>query len=151
MCGENGSGKTAVLHGLQMCLGVSAKQSGRVSSGGEFIRDGANHCKAAATLWNTGEDAYLPRKFGPQITIEREMRRTNKNGATSTWTLKDAKGRKVCHTGCTCSDPPPPFCLTSYPRPRPPKPCVANKAWKVGFSFHHLPSPVHPIVPATQP
>ena len=95
ICGENGSGKTAVLHGLQICLGVSVKQSGRASTGGEFIKDGANHCKATATLWNTGSDAFLPKKYGHEVTVVREMRRTPKNGASSSWAILDARGRKV--------------------------------------------------------
>ena len=97
MCGQNGSGKTAVLHGLQTCLGVSAKQSGRVTAGSEFIRDGANYCKCSVTLWNAGGDAYLPCRLGPEVTIVREMRRIrDKTSVSSTWAVLDAKGRKVC-------------------------------------------------------
>ena len=95
ICGENGSGKTAVLHGLQICLGVSVKQSGRATTGGEFIKDDSNYCKAMATLWNTGGDAYMPRKFGHEVTIVREMRRTPKNGAASTWSILNFRGQKV--------------------------------------------------------
>ena len=94
-CGQNGSGKTAVLHGLQMCLGVSVKQSGRASTGGELIKDDANHCKTMATLWNTGRDAYMPRKYGHEVTIVREMKRTPKGGATSSWSILNASGTKV--------------------------------------------------------
>ena len=94
-CGENGSGKTAVLHGLQICLGVSVKQSGRASTGGEFIKDGSNYCKVMATLWNTGGDAYLPRKYGHEVTIVRELRRTQKNGAASSWSILNPRGQKV--------------------------------------------------------
>lgn len=95
ICGENGSGKTAVLHGLQVALGVSVKQSGRASTGGEFIKDGSNYSKVMATLWNTGGDAYLPRKYGHEVTIVREMRRTAKNGALSTWSILNPRGQKV--------------------------------------------------------
>jgi len=90
MFGQNGSGKSAVLEGLQVCLGVSAKLSV-----GRFIKDGATHCKVLATLWNTGGDAYLPKKFGHEITIVRDMRRTAQNGATSTWSLYDVRSKKV--------------------------------------------------------
>lgn len=102
MCGQNGSGKTAVLHGLQICLGVSVKQSGRANTGGEFIKDNANHAKTMATLWNTGGDAYMPKRYGHEVTVVRELRRTPKNGATSSWAILNANGTKVrlpnpCH------------------------------------------------------
>ena len=95
ICGENGSGKTAILHGLQVSLGVSVKQSGRAATGGEFIKDDSNYCKTAATLWNTGSDAFMPRRYGHEVTVVREMKRTARNGASSTWSILDAKGRKV--------------------------------------------------------
>lgn len=100
MCGQNGSGKTAVLHGLQTCLGVSAKQSGRATASSDFIKDGAKYSKTAATIWNTGGDAYLPRKLGQHVTLVREMRRPReKTSVTSTWSILDAKGRKVGRGG----------------------------------------------------
>ena len=101
VCGENGSGKTAVLHGLQTCLGVSAKQSGRASSAAALIKDGANHSRAAATLWNTGHDAFLPKKFGSEVTIVREMKRTA-TGATSSWAILDERGKKARLPGTLC-------------------------------------------------
>ena len=104
VCGENGSGKTAVLHGLQTCLGVSAKQSGRASSAAALIKDDANHSRAAATLWNTGHDAFLPKRYGSEVTIVREMKRTA-TGATSSWAILDERGKKARLLGTAGSPP----------------------------------------------
>lgn len=52
--GKNGSGKSAIVHALQFCLGASARQTGRGAALKDFVRHGANSCRAAVTLWNTG-------------------------------------------------------------------------------------------------
>lgn len=43
--GTNGSGKSAVLQGLQCCLGASARETGRAPNMGQFIRTGADEAK----------------------------------------------------------------------------------------------------------
>jgi hypothetical protein len=43
--GTNGSGKSAVMQGLQVCLGVSAKATGRAGNMGAFIRTGAQEAR----------------------------------------------------------------------------------------------------------
>lgn len=43
--GTNGSGKSAVMQGLQTCLGVSARSTGRSKSLNQFIRTGADFAR----------------------------------------------------------------------------------------------------------
>mmetsp|Transcript_40647 Transcript_40647/g.102878 ORF Transcript_40647/g.102878 Transcript_40647/m.102878 type:complete len:1107 (-) Transcript_40647:369-3689(-) len=87
--GTNGSGKSAVLQGIQACLGVRASDTGRSNSLGNFIKTGAHHAMIAVTVFNTGQDAYQPELYGDFITVERRI------GAQSGFVLKNASGRKV--------------------------------------------------------
>lgn len=43
--GTNGSGKSAIMQGLQACLGVSARTTGRASTLTHFIRTGADEAR----------------------------------------------------------------------------------------------------------
>jgi chromosome segregation ATPase len=52
--GNNGSGKSAVLQALQICLGATARSTGRSTSLSNFIRTGATEARVQVTLWNTG-------------------------------------------------------------------------------------------------
>ena len=52
--GKNGSGKSAIVHALQFCLGATAKQAGRGAALKDFVRYGSSSCCASVTLWNTG-------------------------------------------------------------------------------------------------
>ena len=60
--GTNGSGKSAVMQGLQASLGVSARNTGRATSLAQFIRTGRNEARVQVTLCNTGPDAFEPDK-----------------------------------------------------------------------------------------
>lgn len=85
MSGQNGSGKSAVLQAIQQVLGVRASATNRASTQKEFIRKGAHEAVISVTLWNKGEEAYQPEKWGSFITIERRI------GQSSSWSMKDAK------------------------------------------------------------
>ena len=50
--GENGSGKSAALQCLQVCLGVQARLTGRARSGKELINDNSATATAKVVLWN---------------------------------------------------------------------------------------------------
>lgn len=95
LCGENGSGKTATLHGLQNCLGVSARNLDRMVRSEQWIKDGTNYNKASIVLWNTGENAIRPRKYGSKLTIRKEMRRTARSGVSTIWSILDEGGKEV--------------------------------------------------------
>jgi hypothetical protein len=51
--GENGSGKSATLQCLQVCLGARARDTGRSSSAKELVNYAASSATARVTLWNT--------------------------------------------------------------------------------------------------
>ena len=58
--GENGSGKSAALQCLQVCLGVQARLTGRARSGKELINDNAATATAKVVLWNTVRPQLTP-------------------------------------------------------------------------------------------
>ena len=51
--GENGSGKSAALQCLQVCLGVQARLTGRAKTAKELIMTKQSVAVAKVVLWNT--------------------------------------------------------------------------------------------------
>ena len=83
--GANGSGKSAILTAVQLCLGANAKTTGRGSNLGSFIREGClTPAIVRVTLDNHGSDAYRSASYGNSITIERTI---NKRGVSTFKTL----------------------------------------------------------------
>ena len=80
--GANGSGKSAIVAAIQLCLGASAKTTGRASSARSFVRDGSKNgfTVVRVTLRNDGEDTYRPDDYNNIITVERKI--TNKGVST---------------------------------------------------------------------
>ena len=74
-----------MLQGIQQALGVRASATNRAATQKEFIKKGAHEALISVTLWNKGEDAYQPEKFGNFITVERRI------GNSCSWAIKDAK------------------------------------------------------------
>ena len=58
LCGENGSGKSAVLSAIVFGLGKTAKQVGRGTANSDFIRTGEKSTTVEIKLLNRGEDAW---------------------------------------------------------------------------------------------
>ncbi|KAI9009802.1 P-loop containing nucleoside triphosphate hydrolase protein [Gaertneriomyces semiglobifer] len=75
--GHNGSGKSAILTGLMVCLGGKATVTNRGTSIREFIKEGEEVGSVAVTLRNNGRDAYQPDVYGARITIERSIHPTS--------------------------------------------------------------------------
>jgi len=76
---------------LQLCLGATARNTGRGSSVVKYIREGtAPHQFALirVTLRNEGSEAYLPDTYGKKIIVERKI---IKEGSGS-YVLKSANG-----------------------------------------------------------
>jgi chromosome segregation ATPase len=72
--GKNGSGKSAIATALQLCLGATARNTGRGSALSTFIREGSNGpASVKVTLVNEGADAYMPEVYGNRIVIERRI------------------------------------------------------------------------------
>jgi len=85
--GENGSGKSAILAALQICLGSSAKHTHRGNKLGDLVREGhSGEAIVSVTLVNEGADACKPELYGKSITIERKFAR---EGASKLRLLSD--------------------------------------------------------------
>jgi chromosome segregation ATPase len=72
--GTNGSGKSAIVAAIQLCLGSGAKTTGRGSNLSGMIREGSpGPAVLRVTLKNEGADAYEPQVYGNRIMVEREI------------------------------------------------------------------------------
>jgi chromosome segregation ATPase len=89
--GNNGSGKSAILTALTVCLGGRASVTQRATSVDSLIREGAQSGKVKVKLNNQGDNPYLPDTYGDHITIERAFRREGANA----YSIYDANGRFV--------------------------------------------------------
>ena len=71
--GQNGSGKSAILAALQICLGAKANRTHRARNLKDLVRkeDGATQARVRVTLLNCGPDAFQHDIYGDEITIER--------------------------------------------------------------------------------
>lgn len=78
--GENGSGKSAVLTALTLCLGGKASDTNRGGSMKSFIKEGRDHGFLRVKVKNAGTDAYHPDVYGDSITIERHFAKSGASG-----------------------------------------------------------------------
>jgi chromosome segregation ATPase len=70
----NTVGKSAIVAAIQLCLGVTARTTGRGTSLGGLIREGSDEpAIMQVTLLNEGVDAYKPDLYGKRITVERKI------------------------------------------------------------------------------
>jgi len=74
--GQNGSGKSAVLAAIQICLGAGARRTHRARNLRELIRKGSSPgtcARVRVTLLNKGSDAFQHEVYGDHITVERSI------------------------------------------------------------------------------
>ncbi len=73
--GQNGSGKSAILTAIQVCLGAGARRTHRARNLKDLVRKEAGAdcagAKLRVTLLNKGSDGYMPEVYGDTITVER--------------------------------------------------------------------------------
>ncbi|KAL7923171.1 P-loop containing nucleoside triphosphate hydrolase protein [Trichoderma austrokoningii] len=89
--GENGSGKSAVLTALTLCLGGKASDTNRGGSLKSFVKEGREHGSLVVKIKNAGSDAYQPDTYGSSITVERHF---TKSGASG-FKIKNEQGKVV--------------------------------------------------------
>ncbi|KAI1428915.1 hypothetical protein F5Y12DRAFT_582489 [Xylaria sp. FL1777] len=89
--GENGSGKSAVLTAITLCLGGKASATNRGGSLKSFVKEGTEHASLVVRLKNQGEDAYKPDLYGDSIICERWFTKTGSSG----FKVKSAAGRII--------------------------------------------------------
>ncbi|CCJ28575.1 unnamed protein product [Pneumocystis jirovecii] len=80
LVGRNGSGKSAILTAITVCLGGKATITNRGSNIKNLIREGANSSSVTIILKNTGDDAYMHDIYGDTIIIERRFTRESGGG-----------------------------------------------------------------------
>lgn len=78
--GENGSGKSAILTAITICLGGKASSTNRGGSLKAFIKEGQHEAILIIKIKNQGDDAYQPLLYGETIIVERHF---NMNGSSS--------------------------------------------------------------------
>jgi hypothetical protein len=89
--GQNGSGKSAILAAIQICLGAGARRTHRARNLKELFRqDSTGQCaKIRVTVLNGGDDGYLNDVYGDTITVERTIAL---RGGYNGYKLLDHKG-----------------------------------------------------------
>ena len=93
--GQNGSGKSAILAAIQVCLGANAKRTHRARNLKDLVRKesgvGCTGAKLRVTLLNRGSDGYQPEVYGDYITVERSI---SLGGGYNGFKLLDASGKE---------------------------------------------------------
>ena len=87
----NGSGKSAVLTAITLCLGGKASATNRGASLKSLIRGEEEQANLTVKLKNEGVDAYQPDLYGDSIIVERHFSRSGSSG----YRLKNAMGRTI--------------------------------------------------------
>jgi structural maintenance of chromosomes protein 6 len=77
--GRNGSGKSAALTALTVCLGGKANTTNRGTSLKSFIREGKDQAWVKVKIKNQG-GGYQPEVYGDSITVERHFSRLGASG-----------------------------------------------------------------------
>ncbi|KAL1619236.1 Structural maintenance of chromosomes protein 6 [Diplodia seriata] len=89
--GHNGSGKSAVMTALTLCLGAKATSTNRGQSLKSFIKEGEDFAQLAVKIKNHGSSAFKPELYGNSIIVERHF---NRNGASG-FKIKNVKEKVV--------------------------------------------------------
>ncbi|KAH9904593.1 P-loop containing nucleoside triphosphate hydrolase protein [Xylariomycetidae sp. FL2044] len=89
--GENGSGKSAVLTAITLCLGGKASATNRGGSLRSFVKEGQEHAILIVKIKNQGDDAFKPEQFGESIIVERHFSKSGSSG----FKLKSVTGRII--------------------------------------------------------
>lgn len=89
--GKNGSGKSAILTGITLCLGGKASATNRGQSLKNFIKEGRENASIVVRIRNQGDGAYMPDDYGKSIIVERHF---SKSGASG-FKIKSENGRIV--------------------------------------------------------
>lgn len=89
--GENGSGKSAILTAITLCLGGKASSTNRGGSLKSFIKEGREKSKLIVKIKNKGRDAYQQEIYGDTILVERHFSRAGSSG----FYVKSKTGRTI--------------------------------------------------------
>lgn len=90
--GENGSGKSAVLTAITLCLGGKASSTNRGGSLKSFIKENEERAMLSVSIKNQGESAYKHDIYGDTIVVERHFAR---KGNVSGFKIKSSTGSLI--------------------------------------------------------
>ncbi|KAF1811318.1 DNA repair protein Rad18 [Eremomyces bilateralis CBS 781.70] len=105
--GHNGSGKSAVLTALTLCLGGKAASTNRGQSLKAFIKEGQENATLAVKLKNQGPGAYKHDVYGKSIIVERQFSKSGSSG----FRIKSAQGKIISTKKKDLEDITDAFCL----------------------------------------
>lgn len=109
--GKNGSGKSALLAGCMVGLGMRAAAVGRSGKASGLVQEGKESAMVKLVLHNVGDNAYQPEVYGREIIIERWVGRITKHLARdqggAVVASKSAEIAEICdclnvHVGNPC-------------------------------------------------
>ncbi|KAI9822363.1 MAG: Structural maintenance of chromosomes protein 6 [Pycnora praestabilis] len=89
--GHNGSGKSAVLTAITLCLGGKATSTNRGQSLKSFIKEGQESATLTVKLKNAGYNGFQQETYGNSITVERHFSKAGASG----FKIKSATGRVI--------------------------------------------------------
>ncbi|TLD15784.1 uncharacterized protein PgNI_00441 [Pyricularia grisea] len=89
--GENGSGKSAILTAITVCLGGKASSTNRAGSLKALVKSGQQQAILSVTIKNEGLDAFQHDIYGDSITVERHFSTTGSSG----FKVKSKSGRII--------------------------------------------------------
>jgi chromosome segregation ATPase len=98
--GHNGSGKSAVLTALTICLGGKATATNRAQNLKSLIKEGKDHASVTVKIKNQGPLAYKPAQYGDSIIVERHFSRSG----TSGFKLKNVNNKLVTNKKAELED-----------------------------------------------
>ncbi|KAK0669740.1 putative structural maintenance of chromosomes protein 6 [Cercophora samala] len=78
--GENGSGKSAILTAITLCLGGKASSTNRGGALKDFVKEGTERAILRVQIKNQGVDAFKHDVYGDSITVERHFTKTGNSG-----------------------------------------------------------------------
>ncbi|KAL2130186.1 hypothetical protein VTI74DRAFT_6798 [Chaetomium olivicolor] len=78
--GENGSGKSAILTAITLCLGGKASSTNRGGSLKSFVKEGCERAVLTVKIKNRGQDAYKPDIYGESVIVERHFSKAGTSG-----------------------------------------------------------------------
>ncbi|KAJ5864325.1 RecF/RecN/SMC [Penicillium soppii] len=89
--GKNGSGKSAILTAIVLCLGGKAAATNRGQSLKSFIKEGKENAQIIVRIKNQGDGAYMSDDYGKSIVVERHFN----TAGNSQFKIKAENGRIV--------------------------------------------------------
>ena len=94
MVGENGSGKSAVLVGIQLGLGGKTGNTGRGATS-TVVMHGKESALVRITLYNEGDDAFDQKRYSDLIAVERIIRAST---GSSSYKIMNGRTKKTIST-----------------------------------------------------